>query len=185
MSFEEALKRVAAIEGGYSDNSLDRGGVTNFGVTERLARALGYDGEMRDMPRVFAEHVYRQVFWDALRLEEVDRLHSSVVAEELFESAVNLGVRRAGLFLQRVLNAFNHGSKLYADVVLDGEIGPITMAALQAFHKKRGAEGMRVLLAALNALQGEHYILLAESDPTQEEFVYGWVRQRVAFSKES
>jgi len=36
-----------------------------------------------------------------------------------------------------------------------------------------------VLLRALNCLQGERYIALAEGRPKDEAFIYGWLRTRV------
>jgi hypothetical protein len=38
---------------------------------------------------------------------------------------------------------------------------------------------MRVLLTAMNCLQGDRYIQIAEARPSQERFVYGWLRARV------
>lgn len=57
---------------------------------------------------------------------------------------------------------------------------PRTLAALRAYLAKRGTEGETVLLKALNCLQGERYIDIAERRPKDEEFVYGWLRARVA-----
>ena len=35
------------------------------------------------------------------------------------------------------------------------------------------------MLKALNCLQGERYIGLAEGRPANEEFVWGWIKNRV------
>ena len=51
---------VFALEGGYSDNPADPGGKTNHGVTEQVARANGYQGDMKALPKGFAEQVYRR-----------------------------------------------------------------------------------------------------------------------------
>jgi hypothetical protein len=57
----------------------------------------------------------------------------------------------------------------------------MTIAALREYLSKRGpADGAKVLLRALNALQGAFYIGLAESRPKDERFVYGWFFNRVS-----
>ena len=54
------------------------------------------------------------------------------------------------------------------------------MEALDAFLAIRGkASGEVVLLRALEALQGERYLRLAERRPANESFLYGWLANRV------
>ena len=48
------------------------------------------------------------------------------------------------------------------------------------YVKARGAVGVRVFLAALNAMQGARYIELARTRPANEAFLYGWLANRVA-----
>jgi len=36
-----------------------------------------------------------------------------------------------------------------------------------------------VLLKAVEALQGAHYVRLAETRPSQEAFLYGWLANRI------
>ena len=68
----------------------------------------------------------------------------------------------------------------YPDLVPDGRIGERTLAALDAFLDVRGrANGETVLLRALEALQGERYLRLAERRPANEAFLYGWLANRI------
>ena len=60
MSFDTEFQRVVLIEGGYSDNPLDSGGKTKYGITEAVARAYGYTGEMRDLPLSVARAIYHE-----------------------------------------------------------------------------------------------------------------------------
>ena len=85
------------------------------------------------------------------------------------------------MFLQRTLNACNEGGKLWPDLAkVDGNYGPKSDAALAAYMAHPRRKRIDVLLAAMNALQGERYIGIAERNASQEAFVYGWLLNRVA-----
>jgi lysozyme family protein len=102
------------------------------------------------------------------------------VAAELFDTGANMGPAVAATFLQRALTALNRGGKDYPDLTPDGRVGPMTLAALDAFLEARGKRGGEtVLLRALEALQGERYLRLAEKRPANEAFLYGWLANRI------
>lgn len=178
-AFDAAFNRLMGLEGGYSDKATDRGGRTNWGITEAVARDHGYRGEMRALPQSTAREIYQANYWDELRLDEIYQM-APRVADELFDTGVNLGTGRAAMFLQRTLNVLNRRQHDYNDIKVDGAIGPKTITCLKTFLLLRGGDGQTVLLRALNALQGVFYIELAERDPTQEDFAFGWLVQRVA-----
>lgn len=166
-------------EGGYVDSPADKGGPTCFGITEAVARAHGYAGPMRQLPRDEAAAIYRRLYWLRPRLDEI-ATRSPRLAAELFDTGVNMGPAVAVTFLQRALTALNRGAKDYPDLTPDGRIGAVTRAALDAFFAKRGRSGGEsVLLRALEALQGERYLRLAERRPANEAFLYGWLANRI------
>ena len=166
-------------EGGYVANPADKGGPTCFGITEAVARANGYCGAMRQLPRDEAAAIYKRLYWLRPRFDEVAE-RTARVAAELFDTGANMGPAVAVTFLQRALTALNRNGKDYPDLVPDGRIGPRTLAALDAFLKLRGASGGEtVLLRALEALQGERYLRLAERRPANEAFLYGWLANRI------
>ena len=166
-------------EGGYVDNPNDPGGETKFGITKAVARVNGYNGEMRDFPRSLAEKIYLDQYFIGPGFNRVADL-SAEIAEEITDTGVNMGIGRAGEFLQRALNAFNLDGKLYADLKVDGAVGNQTLAALHAYLEKRGADGVKVMLTALNCLQGAAYLDLARTRPGKfEAFIFGWLKNRV------
>ena len=166
-------------EGGYVDHPADKGGPTCFGITEAVARAHGYRGAMTLLPRVEAEAIYRRLYWLRPRFDQV-AARSSRLAAELFDTGANMGPAVAATFLQRALTALNRNGKDYPDLVPDGRIGAVTLAALDAFLGLRGkTSGEAVLLRALEALQGERYLRLAERRPGNEAFLYGWLANRI------
>lgn len=178
MSVEAIIDALIGREGGYVNNPDDTGGATRWGVTEAVARAYGYKGDMKALPRETAVEIYRKKYWVATGYDKISAL-SQAVAEELFDTGVNMGPMVGSEWLQRLLNVFNAKGTLYADIAVDGSIGPASLAALKAFLAKRGKEGEAVILKALNCLQGARYVELAERRVANETFVYGWIRNRV------
>ena len=166
-------------EGGYVNHPVDKGGPTCFGITAAVARAHGYAGAMRDLPRDEAAAIYRRLYWLRPRFDEVAK-RAPLIAAELFDTGANMGPAVAATFLQRALTALNRNSQDYPDLVPDGRIGAHTLEALEAFLAARGMRGGEtVLLRALEALQGERYLRLAERRPANEAFLYGWLANRV------
>ena len=167
---DELLRR----EGSYVNDSADSGGETNYGITINVARRYGYTGSMRALSKALAKDIYIDRYWHKLSLDKILKV-APKAAEELFDTGVNMGISRAGRFLQRSLNVFNPKAKL----VVDGAIGQKTINSLNTFIKKRGAEGDSILLKALDSLQGNFYIELAERRIKDKRFVFGWFRNRI------
>ena len=143
-----------------------------------MARAHGYRGAMRKLPRSDAADIYKRLYWLRPRFEAV-AARSARVGEELFDTGVNMGPAVAATFLQRALTALNRNGADYPDLTPDGRIGEVTLGALDAFLRVRGERsGEQVLLRALEALQGERYLRLAERRPANEAFLYGWLANR-------
>lgn len=117
MEFDEAFHRLLGHEGGYSDHPDDPGGKTMWGVTERVARAAGYTGDMRAFPVDMAKSIYRRQYWTPARCDELP----AAVRFDLFDAAVNSGVGQAVKWLQEALG-----------VTADGSLGPMTLAAANA-----------------------------------------------------
>lgn len=176
---DQLIDDVIAREGGYVNHKADRGGETCWGVTIAVARQNGYDGLMRDMPRGVAVAIYRKLYWARPGFDRIAPIAPGIAAE-LFDTGINMGPTTAIAFLQRALNALNRGGSDYPDLTADGALGPRTVEALRGFLRTRGAASEAILLRAMEALQGERYISLAESRPANEAFVYGWLANRVA-----
>ncbi len=178
-STDRLIEELIEREGGYVNHPSDKGGPTRFGITEAVARAHGYGGAMALLPRDEAAAIYRRLYWLRPRFDEVAK-RAPEVAAKLFDTGANMGPAVATTFLQRALTALNRNGKDFADLVPDGRIGPQSLAALDGFLAARGARGGEtVLLRALEALQGERYLRLAERRPANEAFLYGWLANRI------
>mgnify|MGYP003630776833 CR=1 FL=1 len=163
----EVIHKIIKLEGGYVNDPSDSGGETNMGVTLATARSYGYLGEMKDLPYETAFDIYKTMYWDSVKAY----MMPIAVAEEVVDTAVNMGVSRAGKFLQRALNVLGD-----TKLTVDGDVGPRTLDAMRAHTDVRGPD---VLVKALNCLQGSYYIKLAEDRTKDRKFVYGWLRNRV------
>lgn len=179
MSIESMIEATIGKEGGYVDHPDDPGGATRWGITERVARANGYTGSMRDLPRDRAKQIYRAQYFEKPGFAAVAEL-SAPVAEELFDTGVNMGPYWPSLWLQQWLNALNRQGKDYADIGEDGAIGRQTIGALGRLIAVRGRAGAEdVLLKGLNASQACRYLDIARTRAANESFLYGWLSGRV------
>lgn len=178
MDIDQLIDDVIAREGGYTNHPADRGGATRWGITQAVARAHGFAGDMRVFPRDEAAAIYRRIYWDRPNFVAVAQ-RAPGLAAELFDTGVNMGTTVAARFVQRALNALNRNARDYPDMAVDGAIGPVTLGALDAFLALRGDSGQAVLLKAIEAQQGERYLALAEGRPANEAFLYGWLANRI------
>lgn len=178
MNIEGAIDAILAVEKGYVDHPADKGGPTNWGVTQAVAKAHGWTGRMQDLPQVFARGIYRRRYISEPLFDQVAMINEPV-ALELIDTGVNMGPQIAATFLQRWLNGFNSNGSYYSDLFVDGRLGQVSLQALLAFMKWRGKDGETALLRSLNSVQGSRYLDIAERDRTQRAFLYGWVMNRV------
>jgi len=174
---DKIIDEVLRSEQGYVDHPNDRGGPTNWGITVAVARANGYQGDMRALPQSVARSIYERRYIVEPRFDVVLAIHEGI-GTELIDTGVNMGPPTAAAFLQRWLTALNARGSKYADLFVDGRLGPITFDALRKFLAWRGhEEGGAALVKALNATQAVRYLEIAERNPTQEDFLYGWLRR--------
>lgn len=74
---------------------------------------------------------------------------------------------------------YNKQEAYFGDLKLDGQIGPKTLQSMKEYIDMRGLSGRKVLADTYRCLRGYHYINLAEKDPSQESFVWGWMKNRL------
>ena len=117
MKFDQAFETLLKHEGGYVNSAADPGGATRYGVTEAVAREVGYKGDMRELPLDLAKRIYKDKYWDSVKAEELPPACRYAV----FDAAVNSGPRQSIKWLQRSLGMLD-----------DGIIGPKTLAAVNA-----------------------------------------------------
>ncbi len=60
MNIEQYLEELIKREGGYENNPADRGGATKYDITEAVARANSFKGNMKDLPLEVAKEIYKK-----------------------------------------------------------------------------------------------------------------------------
>ncbi len=179
MAIAAIISVVVVVEGPYVDNKKDPGGKTKYGITEKTARADGYQGDMRDLTRDQAKSIYARNYALKPGYDKIV-LRSKALGEEVIDTGVNLGPPRASCFVQTALNSLNRQQKDYGDVSVDCAVGPATLAAFDALAKKRGnRKACELVLKLVEAQQGAHYLSLAKGNSKFEEFMVGWADHRL------
>jgi lysozyme family protein len=129
--FDICLDEVLRHEGGFADHPSDPGGATNLGITHKtLARwrlvspwwKLPKSAVM-ELQRAEAAKIYRASYWDRVLGGQLP----AGLDLALFDFAVNSGPDRAIRMLQAEL-----------DVAADGQIGPLTLNAVEAHAARKG-----------------------------------------------
>ena len=186
MKFETAYKRLLGHEGGYSNHPADRGGETYKGVARKFHP--NWDGwefidlarDSEDFPKCldedelldeFVKEFYKKEYWDKIKLDEFPTGLGDLQFE-IFDTAVNMGWRRAGKLLQRSLNILNRNERLVRDITVDGLIGNKTLAVVDKYKVEA-----YYLFKLFVLLKAKIYIDILENNPSQEAFARGWINR--------
>jgi len=159
-SYLDAFNAVIGYEGGYTNDSSDRGGETKYGISKRSYP----NRDIANLTLEDAKAIYYVDFWHQLRLDEVTDYQ---IAFEIFDTAVNCGVTTAAIIAQKALNFL--GGKLD----IDGVMGSKTVEALNVWSE----HDPEALHKALNGYQFMHYERIVTKNPSQTKFARGWLKR--------
>lgn len=143
-TYEDALARVLAHEGGYSNHPDDPGGPTNYGITIFDVRAYVKSDasaeDVRHLSLAQAKAIYRNKYWDVMRCDDLP----AGVDYAVFDYGVNSGVGRAGRVLRRCLGIADDTAKV-ADVVISaaGKIEPRMLVTRICDERLKFLQGLR------------------------------------------
>ncbi len=166
-AFEAALPFILRWEGGFVDHPADPGGRTNRGVTQRTYDAWragqglsGRDVKLIEEAEVHA--VYESGYWIPPRCDLIDRPLDLVQ----FDTAVNMGPRRAVRFLQQAVGCG-----------VDGDFGPGTQRAVSACSPADA-------VATYCSLREDFYRQIVARKPDQSVFLKGWMNRLNSLRRE-
>jgi len=180
--FWDAYAITMSHEGGYSFDEDDVGGETYKGISRVYNPSwIGWDHidyvrSNFDFPKCleFSETLqedvkryYKERYFDPYCGDDMPKM----LALEMFDTSVNMGVGRAVKFMQIGLNVLNRNGELYPDMVVDGGYGSTTHKYLYTYLQTDSEE---LLCKIINILQGNHYIEYMTKSPKQEKYARGW-----------
>lgn len=171
---DSMINGILRREGGYVDHPDDRGGATNFGVTQQtlsdyLGRSASKD-DVRNMDIELAREIYRKNYYYG---PKIDRLPEAIQAF-VFDCSINHGAVRAIKFVQKVCNA----AGIAEQIGVDGKMGPASERAAAATQDSLGSEFLNELIEE----RRRFYQAIVERDPSQEVFLAGWMNRVNEFS---
>ncbi len=159
VTFDVAFERLIGHEGKFTDDPKDRGNWTSgkVGVGEVKGTKYGISAmtyphlDIKNLTLDEAKAIYRRDFWERSGSDDYD----GAIAWQVFDAAVNHGIGNAIRFLQRA-----------AGVADDGDVGPLTLAAVQAMS-------VTDILMRFNAARLDFYTRLS----TWPDYGKGWARR--------
>lgn len=169
--FKQAFKKTDQFEGGYSNHPDDKGGETYRGIarnmhpkwagwsiidryktaplsSKQMDKVLDNSLELDDLVEAF----YRAHFWNPIIGDEI---MNQLIANNIYDFAVNSGVSRAVKYAQRIVG-----------VTEDGVMGRITVKAIN-----QNIEGFVTKYKASRLVFLNKIVL---NNPSQQVFMRGW-----------
>ena len=172
MDVKIMIDAILAKEGGYVNHPADRGGPTNYGITQKTLSRYLEVVVTADMVKAMDIETARDIYeLNYYRKPRIDKLPDAL-QRFFFESAVNHGPRRAIKFLQEVCNDAGFGP-----LSVDGLMGPKTKA--QAFACLEALDEW--MLVALVEERQMFYVEIVTNDDTQLAFLKGWLARARSF----
>lgn len=169
---DEMLNKILTHEGGFVDDPDDRGGATNYGVTQlTYSKWLGRPAtltEVKAMDIETAKEIYLKNYYFEPRIDALP----NEVQVQLFDCSVNHGPVRAIKFAQMVCNLAGFGP-----VSVDGVNGPQTRKAITNAFTQMGD----YFVSAVVDERVDFYHRIAANDSSQKKFIKGWLVRANSF----
>lgn len=195
MSFSVALSKLLEFEGRYSNNKNDLGKETYSGISRKYnpnwdgwikIDALKQDENFNSIinsDKYFnflyknIWEFYKEKYWDVFNGDDIKYFK---LADKLFDVSVNLGVKKAIIFLQIGLNLLNRNTSLYQNILVDGIYGKETSLVLNIllnYDKLHQTGDSYNLFKIITILQGNHYVDITIAREKNEDFLRGWLKR--------
>lgn len=153
--FVDAVIKTIACEGGakFTDDPDDPGGATKYGISQRAYPHL----DIRNLTEQQAREIYKRDYWDRIRADEIE---SQLIAENIFDTAVNMGVRTASRLAQLAANI----------EPVDGIIGSRSLETLNSINPE-------LFLSKFIIVKIARYANICNKRPESRKYLLGWINR--------
>jgi len=155
---QTAIDKVLIHEGGFVNHPLDKGGPTNFGITqavyeEFVGRKVTLE-EMKNMPIGNAVRIYKEKYWDKV---QGDKIRNYAIAFTIFDQAVNRGPSSAIKQAQKILGLNQTG------------------IADDSFINKLNFQSPDIFVNQYIEASKDFYYMIVRNNSSQSVFLNGWL----------
>lgn len=138
---------------------------SRYGITQKTLEMINYGvTDPNSLQIADVENIYNRYYWNPNKLTEVN---SQLVANKIFDMAVNMGSHTAITLLQASLNSIG------GQCVIDGIMGPHTIITINEMLKIPDSEERLLSELVLKAIS--FYKLIAKGPKAQ--FLAGWTKR--------
>jgi lysozyme family protein len=154
-NFNDAIVKTLAKEGGakFTDIANDKGGATKYGISQTAYPHL----DIRNLTEQQAREIYKRDYWDRIG---GDAIKSQAIAENIFDTAVNMGSRTTSRLVQVTLDI----------TPADGVIGSASIAVINKQQEE-------IFIAHFTLAKIARYAKICMADKTQSKFLLGWINR--------
>lgn len=170
--FSPAIHRVLSNEGFYSNDKVDPGGATKYGISLRWLKSQGLIGDfdndgdvdiddIKIMTMDQAIKLYHDAWWNKYGYQ---RIESQIVATKVLDISINMGATQAHKCIQRATRS------LYRTISDDGVLGNISIRTINGLDTVS-------LMAAFRSETAGVYRQIVAIHPEMIKYQNGWLNR--------
>lgn len=161
--FNPAFQRTLQYEGDKLFVDPQTNERSRYGITQKTLVNIHYiTTDPNNLTMLEVEDIYSRLYWNLNKLSEVT---SQLVANKIFDMAVNMGSFRAIKLVQASLNSIG------GTCVIDGLMGPHTIVTINEFLKQANSEERLLSELALKCVSFYKSIAVGN----KAKFLAGWL----------
>ncbi len=166
MTNKEIIDKILQDEGyEYTNDPIDSGGATKYGITLKDYRQYHSDAteeDIKNLSQQEAEGIYVDEY---INKTNYIQIKNDFIRYSLIDFAVNSGVSRANKEIQKILN-----DKYNCNISIDGISGSNTIIAI---NENAGIS----LFFDINFIRMNFLINFVKNNPSQMRFMSGWMNR--------